>query len=686
MHIMKGTKALKTSSEMEIYFLDVGLGDCTLAISNGQTVLIDGGCWYVDSLKVLFREKHIKKIDYVICTHIHGDHIDGLVEILENIEVGDVFCNIDSGSDNESFMKMRRLLDARGKIIHVPLPDSSFKFGNCAVEFLGPRTEQWYMDENDRSLVCRIRCGGHSVLMMADAKASAMNDLLVSGISLRADIIKIPHHGMCDVDIDFLKCVNPKAAVISYAENRHGKLSERLLNNLGREKIEIYRTDILGDVYCQIINDEITLRRRCSIEGLRGKKLLILGANSESVRFVNRAKELGIYTIVTDHILNSPAKSIADKYYDINGKDVERLIEIVREEDIDGVLVGVADPLVPYYMELAYHLNFPCLPNYLMKDKSDFFTNKKEFKKNCSAVGIPTVKEYYSGTDLTGINIEVINYPCITKPLCGRGGKGVSLCNNKRELEEGFWLASSCSDNGEVVVEEYMDCEDVVANYFFCNGVPYLLGISDRKTLKNNQFINPVTYGNAYPSKLTEKFIEQCHSKFISLFRNLRIRNGILEMQIFWDGQYFYPYDPACILGGELSSKIFSEVLEIDLIGHFIAYALTGNMLCSKVPSNGGIIPNNKCAESIWILLKPGEISKIEGMDILKLNPNVLGFIQRLRVGDIVQKEEFGTEKSALMRIWVFADSNQEVQNLVKLIRKQIKVTDTYDRSMVWEE
>lgn len=403
------------------------------------------------------------------------------------------------------------------------------------------------------------------------------------------------------------------------------------------------------------------------------KKLLILGANEETKPFVEAARKMGIYTIVTDHIPGSPAKKIADKSYDINGKDIDGLKMLVEHEKVDGVLVGVADPLVPSYMEIANEFHLPC---YVNKDNIDFLTDKRTFKRECREAGIDVVTEYYAGEQFGEIPLQQVEYPCIVKPSRGRGGKGVFLCRNTDELKKYFSKATRYSDNRAVIVEQYMDCRDISVNYFFVNGSAYLIGISDRKTLKEEGKISPVTFANVYPSELTGIFQEQCDAKFRQLFKKLHMNNGILEMQVFWDGQRFYPYDPACILGGELSGPIFPEVIGVNLIDRFIKFALTGNMGVTNDIPNNPLIQEGKVAQSVWILLKPGRIGKIEGFDAVGNKAGVLRILQRLNVGDEVTEEMFGTEKSALGRIWISADSKVKLQQLESAIRDTIKVYD----------
>ena len=93
------------------------------------------------------------------------------------------------------------------------------------------------------------------------------------------------------------------------------------------------------------------------------KKLLILGANPETIPLIRTAKSMGLYTIVTDPDSNAPAKKVADKGININGMDVDALVEFGKQENIDGVLVGVADRLIEPYQKVAKKLNLSCYGN-----------------------------------------------------------------------------------------------------------------------------------------------------------------------------------------------------------------------------------------------------------------------------------------------------------------------------------
>lgn len=672
---------------MEAVFFDVGLGDCTLISSKDEYVLVDGGAWFPDSLKVYIKEKQIKRISSIICTHYHEDHIGGLIEVMKYVNFDRVYCNTEKNETGNKFFAEFLELTAQNKSVYsVPKEGECIHFGDATLTFYNTESVYNHKSGNEKSLICLVECNNKRILLPGDAGDNIIGRVIRNNVDLRADVFHLPHHGMNELSDDTIKLIAPKIGIISYARNSYGQISDSLVKKLKKADVSIYQTNEMGDIYCQIENDAIDVK--CSIKDVsyENKRLLFLGANSETINHVNTAKKMGIYSVVIDHIPGSPAKGVADAAYDIDGKDVASIIDLFHKEKMDGVLIGVADPLLPAYMEVTRKLMLPTLPSYGNEKQGSFFTDKKAFKKICKEAGLCVIPEYYCGDSIDEVNYENIVFPCVVKPTVSRGGNAVALCKKIEDIQKAFPEAKEHSDDGTVSIEAFMDCVDVYAHYFFCNGVPYLLSVTDRISLNDNHSISPVTYGNIYPSEVTEEFIRQCDSKLKTIFQELQLRNGVFSTQVFWDGENFYPYDPAGILGAELTSPIFPNVLGIDLIEHFIKYSLTGNMQCNAVPCAGGTIPDGGCAATIWILLKPGKIEKIKGLENVAKMDGVIGMLQRLQEGSKVKQEHFQTEKSVLARIWIKAATKENLFDLEKRIRAEIKAFDDNGESMIFEK
>lgn len=666
------------TEELKLIFFDVGFGDCMLAECGKQTLLIDGGSWYAGSLQKYIRDNHISKINYIICTHAHDDHVDGLAEILEEIEFDEVFCNIENMPSQLGFCRLKHIVERAGKKINVPSLGERFYLGEAEVKFLSPDKDHHYDNGNDCSLIVMIAHKDKHVLMTGDAGSTAIQNLLESGFCVKADILKIPHHGLDMISEGFVTAVSPQYAIIQYADSGKQKINPELMDMLSDKGIKVFRTDVSGDIICSLSDNIIEIRNIDLECAVRRKKLLLLGANAENLQIIETAREMGVTTIVTDNVIGAAAKKNADKYYDIDGKDILQLKEMAERERVDGILLGAADPLVSSYYEICRLMNLPC---YLQKENIEFFTNKIFFKAICQENGLSVVKDYYTGSGL--YRPDKHDFPVVVKPAVGRGGKGVFLCKNEEEFNLNFYKAQSYSDNSEVIVEEFMDGSEVTAYYMFYNGVVKFIALSDRLITKGEGEISPVTYGSIYPSVYTEAFLNQCHKEFCQIFNRLNIRNGIFEVQIFVKKGVFYPYDPACVLGGELSSKIFPQVLGSHTIESLICYSLTGNMMMHEYKSKDSKIDDEKCAASIWFLLKPGTIGKVRGIDVISKKPYILGSVWRLSEGDTVTEEMYGTEKSVLGRVWICADTKSELTNIISQIRSQVMVWDIHNNMIL---
>lgn len=238
----------ENASGMEITFLDVGEGDAALLIADGEAMLVDGGppeC--SDFIYSYLKNRGIRSLKYIVCTHPHSDHVGGLAGALEFAQAERAFCCVDQ-YDTRSFEAFRSRLSDMGVVLEVPKPGDVLALGEAEITVIGPERE--HEDLNDMSLVLRVDYGRTSVLLTGDAGYEAELDMMESQFSLRADILKVGHHGSGSSSYYyFLRAVSPAYAVISTGEgNEHGHPSEKVIGKLEELGAEIFRTDTDGTV------------------------------------------------------------------------------------------------------------------------------------------------------------------------------------------------------------------------------------------------------------------------------------------------------------------------------------------------------------------------------------------------------------------------------------------------------
>ena len=241
--------------ELEVYFLDVGQGDSELVrIPDGDDVfcaLIDSGEYvYADRLTNLLRGLGVERIDALICTHPHTDHIGSMARIVQRFEIGMVYMPRLPDDQVPTTAGYEALLDAleEKELAAVPLCSGTEIFGPDSVEFqvIAPETDDLWSSLNNYSGVIRMVYGDTAFLFAGDAEKESESRMLKQGYELEADVLKCGHHGSrTSTSAKFLKAVNPQYAVISCGEdNYYGHPHEQVLEKLNMLGTNIYRTDM----------------------------------------------------------------------------------------------------------------------------------------------------------------------------------------------------------------------------------------------------------------------------------------------------------------------------------------------------------------------------------------------------------------------------------------------------------
>lgn len=250
------------AKELIVTFIDVGQGDSIfIKMPNGKTVLLDSGGtphWrdsdYDPGKAVVLpylKKRKIKRLDYVITSHGHGDHIAGMIAVLEEIPTGIIYEN---GFDSEDpdYETLHEFIDEQ------KIPTGVLRRGttlcidpSVKLEILSPPENFYFGDDNTNSIVIRLVYGDVSFLFTGDIEAEAEDDIVHTyGIDIESNVLKIAHHGSAtSTNEGFLYNVNPEIAVICVGKyNNFGHPTAGVLANLKYDEIGIYRTDRNGDI------------------------------------------------------------------------------------------------------------------------------------------------------------------------------------------------------------------------------------------------------------------------------------------------------------------------------------------------------------------------------------------------------------------------------------------------------
>jgi len=259
---------------LEVVFLDVGQGDSAfIRTCKGKTVLIDGGGYSsasANSTSVgenivipFLLDYGVDRLDLVIATHGHDDHVQGLIPVLEKMKVDNLILPqipLDSGLkkiyDISQGQEIKVQMCSKGDLIQID--------NNTYIDVLWPKKSA-YIEEsasNNNSLVLKLHYDKVKILFTGDIEKQAEEILINDNVDLKSDVLKVAHHGSDTSTIQaFLNETNPDIAVISVGKNNFGHPSKYVLDILKENQIMFFRTDYDGAVVLKTYGKDIKIKK-----------------------------------------------------------------------------------------------------------------------------------------------------------------------------------------------------------------------------------------------------------------------------------------------------------------------------------------------------------------------------------------------------------------------------------------
>lgn len=262
------------SKNLYVYFLDVGQGDgAFIRTPNGKNILIDAGqCSEgadefdagVDIVLPFLTKKNITKIDYVVVSHAHSDHVGGLISVMKKIPVDVVY---DSGFPYSSpvYAKFLQIIKQKKILYKIARRGDTLDWDpDLTVKVLSPDVRKFFEDPNNNSVVLKITYKNVSFLFTGDIEALAESDILdnYKKSELSSVILKVPHHGShTSSTADFLDAVDPEIAVISCGRfNRFKHPHSGIVKRYNDFRIELHRTDKEGTIFISTDGETYTIK------------------------------------------------------------------------------------------------------------------------------------------------------------------------------------------------------------------------------------------------------------------------------------------------------------------------------------------------------------------------------------------------------------------------------------------
>ncbi len=294
---------------LSVHYIDVGQADCALLESGGEYMLIDGGNVADSDLVVAYLQKYgVEELKTVICTHPHEDHVGGLNGVLAVYPVKAVYSPTTTYS-SKCYDNFMHYVDQQGLEVTIPKPGDKMTLGNAEITVLGPLKS--YAKTNDTSIVVMVDFGSTSFLFTGDMEREAEKDLIEYDWDLKADVLKVGHHGSStSTTYGFLREVDPDYAVISCGkDNDYGHPNEEVISRLADADVTTYRTDELGTVIAVSDGTDITF----TWEKTQNEPQ---NAEHADVRFVGNINSKKFHTTTCSNLPGEKNRIYFDSYED----------------------------------------------------------------------------------------------------------------------------------------------------------------------------------------------------------------------------------------------------------------------------------------------------------------------------------------------------------------------------------
>lgn len=418
--------------------------------------------------------------------------------------------------------------------------------------------------------------------------------------------------------------------------------------------------------------------------GVKGKKLLVLGGTSASLDLVRNAKEMGVYTIVTDEapVEERVAKQIADEVAFVSTTDFDGLIKLIKEKNIDGAFCGPSEFNLRNLFVLCEKAGLPCYTNTEIWNRC---ANKDVFKKYCIEYGVDCPQEYDVDENTSDEALKEIEYPIIVKPVDGSSSAGITVCTCYDQVRNACEYARSKSSSKKIVVEKYIQNisgeiqEGAIfgVRYLLRNGEAYPYFMMDTYIVDPQNKKSLISGFTCSPSKHAEYYLQNMDQKVRRMLKGMGLTNGVAFFQSLPSNGKIYFHEMGYRLSGGFLYKLTEPLANINDMKMMIRYALGEELVTDDELSEIKLDCKNKVGAQLMIPLCTGTIGSIEGLDDIKTIPELVDFIQYYEIGDSITGDKIGTLSQHFGRFTVIADSMERVNEIVDYIQRVLTINDT---------
>ena len=405
---------------------------------------------------------------------------------------------------------------------------------------------------------------------------------------------------------------------------------------------------------------------------------MILGAGLYQIPVIEKAQRMGFRAIVVSSAGNYPGFKVADKAYEIDVRDKERILEVAKKEQISGIVTEQTDIAVPTVAYVAERMNLPGI-DYQCALR---FTNKYLMRQACEAIGVPVPRHVKASTLQEAVERSAgLNFPIILKPVDNQGSRGVVKLRSAQEIGRYFDAALAYSSDGSVILEEFVHGKEVVIQGFANNSEFKNLVLGDRAYFDiPNLFIPKQTL---FPSALDPELQEEVLDLNTRLITHLAPKFGITH------SEYLVNPESGDIFLIETAIRGGGVFISSDLVP--LACGIDPTTLLIRIAAGETIemptaVTPYAASGYLCFTLPDGIITRITGADALPLIPGVHKvFLQHLEPGRRTTEMRDKTQRQG--PILITAKDRNALEETIQRVKETLKIeveTKNGIRDIIW--
>lgn len=295
---------------------------------------------------------------------------------------------------------------------------------------------------------------------------------------------------------------------------------------------------------------------------MKKQKIAIIGAATGQLPLCLKAKEMDLETFCFAYEKGAICKDVVDHFYPISIFEMDRIVELCKEIEIDGVVSNASDATAEVVAYVSEKLNLPGTSyDSLLKVRDKYVV--RSMTNKIDGLKCPSFYKYE--------NMDQGIYPCVVKPCKGGAKKGVSFVASKAEFNQALEYASS-DNTGDIIVEEYIVGKELSVECLSSNGKHYIIQITDKDSSAAPHFVE---LGHHQPAELSESVHKKIHKVIPELLAAIGYDNGASHIEVKYNGEDVFLIEANLRGGGDnISNKLVYMSSGIDYLRCMIEVAL----------------------------------------------------------------------------------------------------------------